>query len=110
MKLYKNLFDLLKNMYQNSLELMKGSDFVLDYVHLLYFKCHKINLNRGGSYIDSPGWIKNKKATINPINKKHFQYAVAVALNHKEIGKILKNNNFCNVIMPSEDTKILEFN
>ena len=34
--------------------------------------------------------IKNKKATINPINKKGnkcFQYAVAVLLNHKEIGK-----------------------
>ena len=24
----------------------------------------------GGSYIDSPDWIKNKKATVNPINKK----------------------------------------
>ena len=30
--------------------LMKGSDFVFDFVNLLYFKCHKINLNRGGSY------------------------------------------------------------
>ena len=37
--------------------------------------------------------MKNKKATINPINKKDhkcFQYAVTVSLNHKEIGKILK--------------------
>ena len=32
---------------------MKGSEFVIDYGHLLYYKCHKINLNRGGSYIDS---------------------------------------------------------
>ena len=68
---------------------MKGSEFVFDYVHLLYYKCHKINLNRGGSYIDSPDWIKNKTGTINLINKKDykcFQYAVTVALNHKEIG------------------------
>ena len=56
--------------YQNNLESMRGSEFVFDYVQLLYYKCHKMNLNRGGSYIDSPDSIKNKKATINPINKK----------------------------------------
>ena len=49
---------------------MEGSEFVFDYVQLLYYKCHKINPNRGGSYIDSPDWIKNKKATVNSINKK----------------------------------------
>ena len=49
---------------------MKDSEFVFDYVQLLYYKCHKINPHRGGSYIDSPDWIKNKKATINPINKR----------------------------------------
>ena len=64
---------------------MKGSEFVFDYVQLLYYKCHKVNANRFGSYIDSPNWIKNKKATINPINKKDnkcFQYTVTVALNY----------------------------
>ena len=49
---------------------MKDSDFVFDYVQLLYYKCHEINPNLGGSYIDYPDWIKNKKATINLINKK----------------------------------------
>ena len=49
---------------------MKGNDFVFDYAHLFYHKCHKINPNRGGSYIDPPDWIKNKKATINSIDKK----------------------------------------
>ena len=39
---------------------MKGGEFVFDYVHSLYYKCHKINPNRGGSYLDS-NWIKNKK-------------------------------------------------
>ena len=69
---------------------MKGSEFVLDYVHLLYYKCYKINLNCGGSYMDSPDWIKNKKTRINPINKKDhkcFQYAVTVVLNYEEIKK-----------------------
>ena len=64
----KKLFHSLKNRYQNDLESMKGSAFVFNYVQLLYYKCHKINPNRGGSYIDPPDWIKNKKATINPIN------------------------------------------
>ena len=57
--------------YTNNLEkLLKGSEFVLNYVQLLYYKCHKINPNCGVSYIGSPDWIKNKKTTINSINKK----------------------------------------
>ena len=31
----KEIFDSLKNRYQNNYESMKGSEFVLDYVHLL---------------------------------------------------------------------------
>ena len=86
----KQLFDSLKNRYQNNLESMKGSEFVFVYVHLLYYKYHKINHNRGGLHIGSPDWIKNKKATLNPINKTDnncFQYAVTVALNHEEMQK-----------------------
>ena len=49
---------------------MKGSEFVFDYIHLLYHKCHKINPNHGGPYIDSAEWIKSKKTAINPIKKK----------------------------------------
>ena len=49
----KELFDSLKNRYQNNLESMKGSEFAFDYVHLLYYKCHKTNQNFGGSYIIS---------------------------------------------------------
>ena len=89
----KELLESLKKRYQNNLELMKGSAFAFDYVHLWYYKCHKINLNCGGSYIYSPDWIKSKEATINPINKKDkkcFQYAVTIALNHEEIKKIHK--------------------
>ena len=93
-----------QNKYQNNLEeSMQGSEFAIGYVHLLYYKFHKINPNHGGSYIDSPDWIKNKKATINPINKrdnKCFQFAVTVALSHEEIGKhserITKINHFIN--------------
>ena len=52
--------------YQEGLEeSMKGSDFVFDSVDLLYYHLHKISLKRGKSCIDSPEWLKNKKATIN---------------------------------------------
>ena len=57
-------------------------------MYLLSYKCYKTNPNCGGSFIDSPDLIKHKKATINPIDKKdkkYFQFAVTVALNHEEI-------------------------
>ena len=69
-EIIRELFYSLKNRYQNNLEPMKGSEFFYDYVQLLYYKYHKINPNRGGSYIDSLDWIKHKKAAINPINRK----------------------------------------
>ena len=53
-------FESLRNRYQNNLVSIKGSEFVFNYVHLLYYRCHKINPIGGGSYIDSPDWIKNK--------------------------------------------------
>ena len=65
---------------------MKDSEFGFDYAHLLYYKCHKINLNRGASYVDFPDQIKNKRTTLKSINKKDnecFQYAVTVVLNHE---------------------------
>ena len=76
--------------YQESLkEKMKGSEFEFDGIHLLYYDFNKISLNRGGSYIGSAKWIKDKKSTIKPKNNdyKCFQYAVTVALNHDKINK-----------------------
>ena len=64
---------------------MKKSNLTYDRVRVFYYKLHKISINRsGGSYIDSPDWIKNKKAAINPKNMnddKCMQYAI----NHKQI-------------------------
>ena len=39
---------------------MKGSEFVFNCIQLLYYKCPKVNPNRGESYINSPDWMKNK--------------------------------------------------
>ena len=78
------LFESLLQRYQEGLEeSVKGSEFVFDSIDLLYYKLHKISLNRGGSYIDSTEWLKNKNATINPKNNdgKYFQFAITEALN-----------------------------
>ena len=48
---------------------MKSSEFVFDYVHLLYYKCRKTNPNRGKSYKDSPNWIQKKQQKISSIKK-----------------------------------------
>ena len=66
---------------------MRGKDFIFDSVQLMYYKCHKVNFKRGGSYADSADLIKNKKATISPKNEgdKCFQYVVTVCLNYGEI-------------------------
>ena len=48
------LFNSLKIRCQNNLASMKGSEFFLNYFHLLYYRCHKINLNHCESYVDSP--------------------------------------------------------
>ena len=48
--------------YQEGLEeSMRGSEIILDSVDALYYDLNKIILSRGGSYIDSPEWLKNKK-------------------------------------------------
>ena len=66
------------------------SSYVYEIVEGSSIRFHKIDLNRGSSYIPSPDWLKNKGATINLQNTKDnycFIYALTIALNHKEIGK-----------------------
>ena len=55
----------------------------------MYYDFNKISISRGGSYIDSPKWLKNKKSTINPKNNNYkcFRYAVTLALNLDKINK-----------------------
>ena len=59
---------------------MKVGVFSIDWIYLLYYKCHEINFILCKSYKDSPDWIKNKKATIDPVNDDDecLQYAATV--------------------------------
>ena len=84
----EEIFESFLQTYQEGLEeSMRGSEFVYDSVDALCYKLNKVSLSRGGSYIESSKWLKNKKATINPKNNdgKYFQYAVTVALNYEQI-------------------------
>ena len=90
--------------YQEGLETkMKGSSYIFERIDLLEYRLHKISLNRGSSYIESPEWIKNKGVTINPKNTKNnncFQYAITASMNHQNINhnpeKISKLKPFFN--------------
>ena len=89
-EIIEEIFKSFLQIYQEGLEeSMRGSEFIFDRVDALYYDLNKISLSRGGSYIDSPEWLKKKKAAINPKNNddKCFQYALTVALNYEQIKK-----------------------
>ena len=70
-EIIKDLFESFLQKYREGLEeSMRGSEFVCDSVDVLYYNLNKVSLSRDGSYIDSPKWVKNKRATIIPQNKK----------------------------------------
>ena len=99
-EIIKELFKSILQRYQENLqEKMRGSDFAFDGANFLYYDFNKISIIRGGSYIDSPKWLKNKKSIINPKNNdyKCFQYAVTLALN---LDKINKNSQRISKIKP----------
>ena len=73
---------------------MRGDKFKFHSVQSFLYKSHKINFYRGGSYIYSLDWIKNKRATINLIKEDDecIQYAAAIALSNEKIEKNFSNN------------------
>ena len=86
----EQLFESLLQKYEENLQnKMRGSEFEFDGVNFLYYDFNKTSINRGGSYIDSPKWLKNEKSTINSKNNddKCFQYAKTLALNLDKVKK-----------------------
>ena len=83
------LFNTMLQRFQEAKETSfeRGSEFIFENVDLLHYYFQKVDINRSGSYIDSPDWLKHKKATINLKNKDNecFKYAVPVALNHQSV-------------------------
>ena len=59
----------------------EGSNFKFSDMEELNIHIHQIDLKRGSSYVKTPQWIKNKKATINPYNTNDeycFAHAIVI--------------------------------
>ena len=84
-RLFNSMLQRFKEAKETSFEI--GSEFFFENVDSLYYYFQKTDINRRGSYIDYPDWLKHKKATINLKNKDNecFKYAVPVALNHQSV-------------------------
>ena len=102
-KIIKKLLEsLLQNCPKDLEESVRKSEFFRDSIDLSYYHLQKISLKRGGSYVVSPEWLKNQKATINPKNNDDncFQYALTFALHYQNIKqdpqRILKIKPFVN--------------
>ena len=86
----ENLIMSILQKYQDNLQnKMKGSDFIFNGINYLYYDLNRITISKGGSYIESPKWLKDKKCCINKKNNdnKCFQYAATLALNINSIDK-----------------------
>ena len=83
-EIIKLLFESFLQRFEENLQnKVRGSEFQFDGINFFYYNFNKTSIYRGGTYIDSPKWLKDKKSTINPKNNddKCFQYAVTLALN-----------------------------
>ena len=88
---------------------MNVSDFIFNGINYLYYDFNRTTISKGGSYIESPKWLKDKKCTINQkyTDNKCFQYPTTLALNfnnidkhHQRISKIkpfINNYNWNNI-------------
>ena len=105
----------LENYEHKQNALRNGSSFIYDSVDYGLLQFDKIKFKRGGSYIATPKWIANKKATINPKNRQDsccFAYSIVAAIHHKDIDhhpeKITKlapyvnNYNWNDINFPTE--------
>ena len=60
----KLIMQLLQKYQDNLQNKMKGSDFIFNGVNYLFYDLNRITISKGGSYIESPKWLKDKKCTI----------------------------------------------
>ena len=118
------IMSILEKDQDNLQNKMKGSDFIFNGINYLHYDFNRITISKGGSYIESPKWLKDKKCCINQKNNdnKCFQYAATLALNinsinkhHQRISKIkpfIDNYNWNDINFPEakKDWNKLEVN
>ena len=124
-EIIKLLFESFLQRFEENLQnKIRGLKFEFDGNNFFYYSFNKMSIYIGGTYKDSPKWLKDKKSTINPKNNddKCFQYAVTLALsldninNHPErISKIkpfIDQYNWKDIDFPptNKDWRKLELN
>ena len=124
-EIIKLLFESVLQKFEENLQnKMRGSEFEFDGINFFYYNFNEMSIYRGGSYIDSPKWLKYKKSTINNKNNDYncFQYAATLALNLNRINKdpqriskikpFINNYNWKDIDFPStsKDWKKFESN
>ena len=58
----KSLFESFLQRYEENLQnKMRGLDFEFDGINFLYYDFNKTSIYRGGTYLHSPKWLKDKK-------------------------------------------------
>ena len=117
------LFESFLNNYQKEGQILRNcSNYTFESVDILGIHFHNTKLKRGSTYLDSPRWIKNKHAIINPKNIKDnecFKYAIIAALHHQETGKdpqiiskhkpFINNYNWKDIDFPSGSNEYKKF-
>ena len=115
---------------KNSLNPLKL--FAFDGVNYLYYDLNKISISKGGSYIDSPKWLNDKKSTINPKNNDYkclSSLLTGITSNHKKgfyclnsfhsyrtkskleaHKKICENRDYCRAEIPTKDNNTIKYN
>ena len=85
----KLIMSILQKYQDNLQNKMKGSDFIFNGINYLYYDLNRITISKGGSYMESPKWLKDKKCIVNQKNNdtKCFQYAATLALNFDDIDR-----------------------
>ena len=108
-----NLFDILKQRYQEGLETkMDSSNYIFDRVVLFEYHFHKISLKRGSSYIPSPKWLINQKSTLDPHKTEDnwcFLFAIVLALNYQSISNNLQRVSNLMPFIPNYNWDNIEF-
>ena len=59
------IMSILEKDQDNLQNKMKGSDFIFNGINYLHYDFNRITISKGGSYIESPKWLKDKKCCIN---------------------------------------------
>ena len=66
-EIIESLYRSLLQKYNDNLqEKMKGSDFVFNGINYFYYDFNRVSICKGGSYIDSPKWLKNVSNMLQP--------------------------------------------